>query len=102
MLTAGVAVRTVDAAAMPRQPPPRFGVDVLAVAQVEHLAFERPLGLGIRVRPADLAAEYHSDRHRGLGYTVAPRRAGYETDAGSIGPITVPWSSLIRNAWPSA
>ncbi|MFZ0090113.1 MAG: hypothetical protein WAL63_11435 [Solirubrobacteraceae bacterium] len=49
---------------MPGQPSPGLGVDVLAVTQVQQLAFERGLGLGIGSRPADLAFEHDDHRHR--------------------------------------
>jgi hypothetical protein len=58
---ARVAVRTVDASSMPGQPALRVGVDVLAEAQIQQLAFERALGFPVRSDPADLASENDDD-----------------------------------------
>jgi len=71
MRAAGVALRPVHAASVPREPPPRLGVEILAVTEVEQLALERQLGLSVRPDPADLTPEHH---RRGHGITVAPRR----------------------------
>jgi hypothetical protein len=50
---------------MPGQPASWIGVQVLAVAQIEHLALERHLGLGVGSCMAELALENHSGhRHR--------------------------------------
>ncbi len=58
MLSAGIAMRAVHPATVPGQPTPRVGVEVLAVAEVEQLALQRGLGLGVRPGAADLAAKY--------------------------------------------
>jgi hypothetical protein len=63
MATARVAMRAVHPAPVPRQPAARIGVDVLSVAEVEQLALERQLGLGVGSRPADVAPEHDHDRH---------------------------------------
>ena len=60
---AGVALGPVHPAPVPRQPAAGLGVDVLAVAQVEQLALERYLRLGVWPRPADLAFEHDRYRH---------------------------------------
>jgi len=46
---------------MPGQPALRVGVDVLAEAQIQQLAFERALGFPVRSDPADLASENDDD-----------------------------------------
>src|SRR5579859_6909714 len=63
VLAAGVALWAVHAAAVPGQPSPGIGVEVLAVAEIEQLALERRLRRQIRVRSADLASEHDRDRH---------------------------------------
>ena len=67
---ARITLRPVHAAPVPGEPAPGLGVDVLAVPEVEQLALERQLGLGIGPRVADLALEH--DRHRHLR-TSPPR-----------------------------
>lgn len=63
MLAARVAVGAVDAAPVPGQPATGVGVDVLPVTQIEQLALERYLRLGIRSRPTNLALEHDHDGH---------------------------------------
>jgi hypothetical protein len=72
MIAAGIALRSVHAAAVPGQPHSGLGVDVLAVTEVEQLSLERDAGLRIRLCPADLAPEDKGDRHP---LTVARRSA---------------------------
>lgn len=64
MLTARIAVRAVKAPPVPRQPAPRLGIDVLAVAQVKQLVLKCKLGLEVRPAAADLTPEHHRDGHR--------------------------------------
>src|SRR5581483_4397851 len=52
-----IALGSVHASPMPGQPSAGFGVQVLAVAQIQKLALQRDLGLGVRPGPADLALE---------------------------------------------
>jgi hypothetical protein len=63
MLAACVAVRAIHSAAVPGQPAPGIGVDILTVAQIEQLLLQRDLRRGIRASPANLASEHHRHRH---------------------------------------
>src|SRR5438067_8365585 len=63
VLAARVAAGAERAAAVPGQPVARRRVEVLTEAQLAQLALERPLRLSVRNGWAELAAEYHADRH---------------------------------------
>src|SRR3954453_22011768 len=82
VLAAGVARGAVDAAAVPGQPVPGVGLDVLAEAQVEHLALERRLRLVVRARPADVAGEDRPDRHGPAGYPASAARMSSSASRG--------------------
>jgi len=76
MPAAGVAVRPVNPAPVPGQPPARIGVDVLPMAQIEQLALERDLGIGIGPRAAELAAKDDRNGHRSLPLLADQLRTG--------------------------
>lgn len=63
MGSAGIAVWAVDAAAVPGEPAAGLGIYVLAVAEIKHLVLQRNLGLRVRMGAAELASEYHCNRH---------------------------------------
>jgi hypothetical protein len=64
MCAARVSLRAVHASTMPGEPPARFGVYVLTMAEIQELPFQRDLRLGIRAGTADLAPKYDRDGHQ--------------------------------------
>src|SRR5207253_6626361 len=67
VLAARVAGRPIDPTAVPDQPAARLDVDVLAVAQVEQLAHELRVRLGVRGAPADVTPVHDRDGHATYG-----------------------------------